>query len=125
MNPLVTEEFEHNRAAVDKTEKPAVDISTEITSKANEVAPAEVVEEIVAAPPVGSYQLITGSFRSRENAMKQADMLMKEGFSPEIVSSANGFFRVSAITCSNIESAELKKDSLAGKFPGAWIIRKR
>jgi len=125
MNPLVTEEFEHNRAAVDKTEKPVIDISAEITSKANEVIPAKVAEENAVIPSVGSYQLITGSFRLKENAQKQANMLMEEGFSPEIVSSANGFFRVSAITCSNIESAELKKDSLAGKFPGAWIIRKR
>ncbi|MBI5010753.1 MAG: HU-CCDC81 and SPOR domain-containing protein [Bacteroidia bacterium] len=125
MNPLVTEEFEHNRAAVDNTEKPAVDISPEISAKANEVVPAKVSEENIVAAPVGRYQLITGSFRSRENAQKQADMLMEEGFSPEIISSANGFFRVSAITCKDIQAAESKKDSLAGKFPEAWIIRKR
>lgn len=124
MNPLVTEEFEHNRAAVDKTEKPAVEISPEISVKSDEVLPAKVAENSVVSVS-GRYQLITGSFKSRENAQKQAKMLMEEGFSPEIVSSANGFFRVSAITCNDIESAESKKDSLAGKFPEAWIIRKR
>jgi nucleoid DNA-binding protein len=124
MNPLVTEEFEHNRAAVDNTEKLTVDISPEISAKADDVVPAKMAENNVVTVS-GRYQLITGSFKSRENAQKQARMLMEEGFSPEIVSSASGFFRVSAITCNDIESAESKKDSLAGKFPEAWIIRKR
>jgi nucleoid DNA-binding protein len=124
MNPLVTEEFEHNRAAVDNTEKLTVDISPEISAKADYVVPAKMAENNVVTVS-GRYQLITGSFKSRENAQKQARMLMEEGFSPEIVSSASGFFRVSAITCNDIESAESKKDSLAGKFPEAWIIRKR
>lgn len=124
MNPLVTEEFEHNRAAVDKTEKLTVNIIPEISAKAEEVLPAREVEQNVVTAS-GSYQLITGSFKSRENAQKHYKMLVEEGYSPEIVSSASGFFRVSAISCNDIEAAESKKDSLAGKFPGAWIIRKR
>jgi len=124
MNPLVTEEFEHNRAAVDKTEKLTFDITPEISAKADEVAPAQEVEQNVVAAS-GRYKLITGSFKSKENAQKQFKILMEEGFSPEIVSSASGFFRVSAITCNDIQAAESKKDSLAGKFPGAWIFRKR
>lgn len=124
MNPLVTEEFEHNRAAVDKTEKLTVNIIPEISAKAEEVLPAREVEQNVVTAS-GSYQLITGSFKSRENAQKHYKMLEEEGFSPEIVSSASGFFRVSAISCNDIEAAESKKDSLAGKFPGVWIIRKR
>jgi hypothetical protein len=124
MNPLVAEEFEHNRAAIEKTEKLTVEIAPEISAKADEVVTVKEVEKNIGSAS-GRFQLITGSFKSRENAQKQVKMLEEEGFSPEIVSSTSGFFRVSAITCNDIESAESKKDSLAGKFPGAWIIRKR
>lgn len=120
MNPLVTEEFEHNRSAVDKTKE----VVPEITVKSEIIVPVRTPEEPVTVSS-GRYQLITGSFKSQENAQKQVKMLMEAGFTPEIVSASGGFFRVSAMTCPDLETAESKKESLSGKFPGSWIHRKK
>ena len=69
----------------------------------------------------GHYCLITGSFKLRENADQQAEILKKEGFNPEIISSANGFFRVSAMRCNDLSAAIEKKEDLIRKFPGTWV----
>ena len=45
------------------------------------------------------FYIVTGSFKSEENARSQADMLKSEGFMPEIVIAPNGFYRVSAMVC--------------------------
>jgi hypothetical protein len=52
-------------------------------------------------------------------------MLKAEGFEPEIVFAPNGFFRVSAIMCKDLNTALTKKDSITNKFPGTWVSRKR
>ena len=52
-------------------------------------------------------------------------MLKEEGFSPEIVTAPNGFYRVCAMTCSDLNTAVTKKDSIAKNFPGAWVSRKK
>lgn len=102
MNPLVTAELEDNKNAIDKEEQ----------SKDEKI----IIDE--AEMP---YCLITGSFKIRQNAYNQADMLRREGFEPEILDAPNGFFRVSAVRCNDILSARNKADSISGKFPGTWI----
>jgi nucleoid DNA-binding protein/cell division protein FtsL len=123
MNPLVSAEFEQNKIAVDEGVK---DLPGKVDEKVNPVteepAKAEVVEAVVTEAKV--YFLITGSFRSEKNAVSQIDILKEEGFTPEIVIAPNGFYRVCAIACSNLNIAMTKKDSIAGKFPGTWISRK-
>jgi len=52
-------------------------------------------------------------------------MLMEAGLDPEIIPSTGGFFRVSALTCPDLATAESEKESLSGKFPGSWIHRKK
>jgi cell division protein FtsN len=124
LNPLVAAEFEYNKKVVDGD-------SNNITVKPEEIVSPPVNEpvktEIVA--PVASeaevFCLITGSFKSEENAAAQVSLLKEEGFSPEIVTTGNGFYRVSAIVCSDMKTALIKKDSLSKKFPGAWVSRKR
>ena len=73
----------------------------------------------------GTYQLITGSFKSQQNAMKQVSTLVEEGFTPEIIVAPNGFFRVSVMDCPDITTAEKKRDSLSVKFPESWILKKK
>jgi len=123
MNPLVSAEFEQNKIAVDEGEK---DGPGEIDENANPVTAeqpkTEVFEPVVAETNV--YFLITGSFRSEGNAVTQVNILKAEGFTPEIVIAPNGFYRVCAISCNNLNIAMAKKDSIAGKFPGSWISRK-
>ncbi len=140
MNPLVSAEFEQNRMAVDEGVKADVGVKSDEGAKADagnsEASPGQITSAVeseqpvkeIAVPPVAEtkvYYLITGSFRTEENAVSQVNMLKAEGFTPEIVVAPNGFFRVCAITCSDLVTANSKKDSIAGKFPGAWISRKK
>jgi nucleoid DNA-binding protein len=125
LNPLVSAEFEQNRMAVDSGAKieQAKETEAEITPVAVEKSKAEAPEPPVA--PDNIYFLITGSFKSEENARSQVNILKEEGFTPEIVVASNGFFRVCAMTCSDMNTAVQKKDSITGKFPGAWISKKK
>ncbi len=137
LNPLVTAEFEHNRKALDegtKTEEisktPELKQSEKAAETEEKIAPVETArpEPVVSQPaPVqsGSFYLITGSFKSQANAEVQVSQLKVKGFSPEIVMTSNGFYRVCAMGCNDQATAELKKDSLAGQFPGVWISRKK
>jgi nucleoid DNA-binding protein len=124
MNPLVTAEFEHNKTAIDNNIK---DVSAKPDEKvlpmAEEGLTPEVVDPVIAG--TNYYFLITGSFKSEKNAVSQVNMLKAEGFTPEIVSAPNGFYRVSAMICSDMNAALAKKDSIAKRFPGTWISRKK
>jgi nucleoid DNA-binding protein len=124
MNPLVSAEFEQNKMAVDESVKNTpvkAEENTEAVTK--EVAKAEVAEPVTVGANV--FILITGSFRSEENAVSQVNTLKAQGFTPEIVVAPNGFFRVCAMVCNDLNTAEAKKDSISGQFPGAWISRKK
>jgi len=136
MNPLVSAEFEQNKIAVDEKVKDDKEKSEEIVSKEAVEQPkiepatkaevpqpkAEVLQPVVNESNV--YYLITGSFKSEENALTQVNKLKAEGFTPEVVAAPNGFFRVCAIACSDMHTAITKKDSIAAQFPGAWISKK-
>lgn len=115
LNPLASAEFEENRQAVEEMNSTVIPaISESAVSQ-----PAEVAEVVIQDGP--SYCIITGSFKSRENAELQSGALKDAGFDPEIITAPNGFFRVSAARCSTLGSALGKKDSIAGKFPGSWV----
>jgi nucleoid DNA-binding protein len=124
LNPLVSAEFEQNKMAVDEVVKNEPLKTEENTAPAIAEQPkAEVPEPVTVEANV--YTLITGSFKSEDNAISQVKSLKEEGFTPEIVVAPNGFFRVCAMTCNDINIARVKKDSIAAKFPGAWISRKK
>jgi len=139
MNPLVTAEFESNKKALDevsnKTESDLNQSVKEISHPELPVIKEEVIPAPIKTPEVNSkpavtsvannYIVITGSFKSKENADLQAGMLKGEGFDPEIVITDNGFYRVCAMACSNMKNAVAKKDSILSKFPGTWISRKK
>jgi nucleoid DNA-binding protein len=124
MNPLVTAEFENNKKAVDdgnKSESAKIEEKPELVFK--EISTPKVIEPVVAE--TDTYFVITGSFKSEENAISQVNMLKEEGFTPEIVNTANGFYRVCAMICNDLNTAVTKKDSITKKFPGTWVSRKR
>lgn len=142
MNPLVSAEFEHNKAALDSditvptaVSEPA-DLSggssSVVIPAAEESMPVVEPEDVQPeTPPTasltadGSFYIITGSFQSEENAGRQVSQLQAEGFNPQVVVAANGFYRVCAMSCPDLSTAIAKKDSILGKFPGAWISRKK
>ena len=116
LNPLAVAEFEHNKEVVDKsalTENIIITPPAEITNVPEEITIHNI-----------QYQLITGSFKLSENAQKQVEKLAKSGFTPEVIQAPNGFFRVCAIECSDIETAGLKRESLIALFPETWILKK-
>jgi nucleoid DNA-binding protein len=116
LNPLAKAEFESNREAVDsalpevaiKVEEPVVQAPQPETA-----VPAAEIQE--------TYLIITGSFKLKQNADLQADILSKDGYSPEIIEGPNGFFRVSAVRCTGIDAAEVKKETISRTYPGSWI----
>ena len=123
MNPLVNAEFEHNKVALEQNSSGPAEYTAEISDvKKPEVLP---VAEIAVAVNTGLYQLITGSFKSEQNALKQAGMLTEEGYTPEINIAHNGFFRVSALACDDLTNAVAKRESLKVKFPESWILKKK
>lgn len=124
MNPLVSAEFENNKKAVDENSNAEIANPEEKTEQVTPIIqPPEIIKSI---PEVTyTYFLITGSFKSKVNADSQMNVLKEEGFSPEIVTADNGFYRVCAITCNNLSVAVTKKDSIVKKFPGTWISRKQ
>jgi len=69
----------------------------------------------------GRFLIITGSFRLKENADQQAELLREEGFISEVFTAANGFFRVSAMRCNNLPEAVEKRNDLDRRFPGTWV----
>ncbi len=106
LNPLVTAELEDNRKAVEET------------------AATVQITPPVSAPPVVEemhYCLITGSFKLKQNALNQAEMLRKEGFDPEILAAPENFFRVSAVRCKDLNAALDRANTLSTKFPGIWV----
>jgi nucleoid DNA-binding protein len=124
MNPLVTAEFESNKKAVDEGSYIEVPKNKENANPIADKVSSKEVSAIVVPPVKNGYFVITGSFKSQENAVSQVKMLKEEGFSPEIVTSDNGFYRVCAMVCNDLKTADIKKDSIAKKFPGTWISRK-
>jgi nucleoid DNA-binding protein len=124
MNPLVKVELEQNKKAVDeniKDESPKVEVNIKQVSE--EPAPREVVAPV--SIEANFYYLITGSFKSKENAVSQVKRLKSEGYTPEIVAAPNGFYRVSAMMCSDVNTAQTKRDNISKEFPGTWVSRKR
>jgi nucleoid DNA-binding protein len=118
MNPLVTAEFENNKKAVDE-EKPAKAEEIIITEKQN--TPPVIKTATPLFKEEMHFCLITGSFKVKQNAYNQADVLRKEGYNPEILDAPNGFYRVSAVRCRDILSARNKADSISKNFPGTWV----
>jgi nucleoid DNA-binding protein len=124
LNPLVTAELEDNKKIVDEdTAYITVKAGTDTAKAINEPVRTEIVTPYASEEEI--YCLITGSFKSEENALSQVNMLKAEGFTPEIVLASNGFYRVSAMICSDLKTATVNKDNILKTYPGAWISRKR
>lgn len=129
LNPLVTAEFENNRMAIEEEIKaePATEIRqppAELQRPASDLPEPEksAIDESEPVLVRGiRYSIITGSFKSEENALSHIRELRADGYEPEMQQAANGFFRVTAMTCTSKEQAVQTRDSIAGKFPGAWV----
>ena len=126
LNPLASIEFENNKQAVDKS-KTADSLSgfsqaTVIGKTAPEKLTVAVKEE-KSLPAENVYCIIAGSFKSENNADVLIKKLESEGYSPELMKGPNGFYRVSAMKCSDLTRALDTKDSIGRNHPGAWVTK--
>jgi nucleoid DNA-binding protein len=128
LNPLASAEFENSRKDAEvKTVPEVTEASTAAVDQPARDAETGTNSDIPVISPLGSsdsqatYLIITGSFRSKQNAESQADMLRKNGYDPEIISGPNGFYRVSAVSCSSLGSAIEKRNAITESFPGSWV----
>lgn len=122
LNPLVTAEFENNRRAIDEAAVFVPDSS--ISAEPETPAPEPVIVPVTVNAEEHHYCIITGSFKSEENAISHVNSLKEDGFNPEISQASNGFYRVTAMTCRNLETAVTTRDSISKKFPGTWISKR-
>ncbi|MCU0362980.1 MAG: SPOR domain-containing protein [Bacteroidales bacterium] len=121
LNPLLREELESNMKALGSEEQTGSDVETAAPEESTPVANVSLPEPEVSIYPGASYSIITGSFRSEDNANAQAEELRQRGFDPEVTEAPNGFYRVSALKCSDIITARNKKDSIGQSYPQSWI----
>jgi len=130
MSPLTKAELENNKIIVDKDLAGELAAEEEITGSDEAdpgTGPPAVPSSFPEAPlqqSTGNILVITGSFRSENNAASQAGELNSEGYSAEIIEAQNGFYRVSALRCNDMDAAEAEKDRLIKKYPGTWISRR-
>lgn len=118
LNPLVTAEFENNKIAVDENTALQAAEQKEVLVQTEQAVP-EVILPVAEAEDV--YLLITGSFKSLENAEKHVNVLEENGFTPEIIDGPNGFYRVCAMKSKDLQSAQGRRDSISKKFPSSWV----
>lgn len=133
MNPLATAELEENRNIVEQdlasgseTGEVILPVDESVPAYGTDLSqtPEATYEAPVQQQPAGNLLIITGSFKSRENAASQVDDLNSQGFQAEIIAAQNGYFRVSATRCSDMETAEAARTKLSAKYPGTWISKK-
>jgi len=142
MNPLATAELEFNRARIN-SEKAGADtgITTDSEIKADSgdatalsteseviVTPAVKAEPapvFVPAQPAFRYMLVTGSFKTEDNALTMVEKLRSRGYSPEVAAGPDGYLRVSAVTFESLAEAKEALASLTKVFPETWVCKAR
>lgn len=77
---------------------------------------------------LNSYFIILGSFKNMENARKFRQELMSQGFTPIIVESETGYFRVTVDSFTNESDArsrllQIRRDYK--KYNDAWLLIKK
>jgi cell division protein FtsN len=72
--------------------------------------------------PLREYNIVVGSFRDFGNARSLRNRLEQEGYTARILSSDQGFFRVSAGTYSLQDEAVGNLATIRQEFETAWIL---
>lgn len=127
LNPLAKAELEFNREQIvaDTIAVPAV--GEPVKKIPAEATVAEVIKPSRPAVIVEEYRymIITGSFKTEDNALMMIEKLRKSGYDPEMTGGPDGYLRVSAISYSTIDEAKAAHSKMIQKFPGAWIHKSR
>lgn len=133
LNPLASTELESNKEAISSANISFGEAETNTssapaleTSVSAPIAPVSVETVVSSAPITGvsaskGYSVVTGSFKVKENALAQAEMLREKGYTPEIMEASNGFFRVSAAVYGDLQTAAAQRAVINETFPGSWV----
>lgn len=92
--------------------------------------PAIVVREERVTPigqtgPKGKYYIIIGSFQVLDNARRFSNDLTNEGFSPILLESEHGFFRVSVASFNDELEARSRLAQIRSQYPkynDVWLL---
>lgn len=92
--------------------------------------PAIVVREERVTPigqtgPKGKYYIIIGSFQVLDNARRFSNDLTDEGFSPILLESEHGFFRVSVASFNDELDARSRLAQIRSQYPkynDVWLL---
>ena len=151
LNPLAKAELEFNREQIAAdtayvspeiivTETPAAETSIPVPATTAVRVDREAVNEVPAQVTVAEvikpsrpaviveeyrYMIITGSFKTEDNALMMIEKLRKSGYDPEMTGGPDGYLRVSAISYATIDEAKAAHSRMIKKFPGAWIHKSR
>jgi hypothetical protein len=102
--------------------EPVSAVSESADKKAS--ASNEVTSRMAAAETTGAFLVITGSFRSHENAAGQQQELASRGYAATVTGAPNGYYRVSAASYATYQEADSARKAISGLFPGSWILTK-
>jgi nucleoid DNA-binding protein len=121
LNPLASVEFENNNEASRSTKSVVTD-QPSLKGDSVQVKTEQPVKNDVVPPAENYiYSLIAGSFKQEANAELLMKRLADDGYTPELIAAPNGFYRVSALKCRDLDQAVQKKDSIGKKYSGTWI----
>jgi hypothetical protein len=84
--------------------------------------PKVPADSLVVSKATGRYYIIFGSFKTLDDAKKQAKKYRAEGFKNAKVISKDNKFRISLTDYSKQESAQSAKKDLPAKYKEAWIM---
>lgn len=138
MNPLAIAELEYNRSQLLNVMPVMKDSSGHDSDAVAGIKSGEqAVTKEIATPktlPVKEYAIpveeaeskfmvVTGSFKSEDNALSMIRNLQSAGYSPVVAAGPDGFFRVSAGTFGTSDAAFAALLSLKKGYPGAWVCK--
>ncbi len=122
LNPLATAELEFNRAQINGEK---VEADSGVASDSGIASDSEPAPVFVPAQPAFRYMLVTGSFKTEENALTMVEKLRSRGYSPEVAAGPDGFLRVSAVTFESFAEAAEALASFSTVFPETWVCKTR
>jgi cell division septation protein DedD len=124
---LASVEFENNRETSEKSKSgDSGQITVQPATKGDSaLTGTNTPVNSEAIPPVKNdiYCVVAGSFKSEANATALMKKLSNEGYTPELITGPNGFYRVSVFKCSSLGEAIRNKDSIGQTYSGTWVAK--
>ncbi len=117
LNPMASIEIGTGDSSISHAEvSKEQQISSEETMEISPVLTAEIAV-------VSSYHIVAGSFRNEDNARNLMQEVKGQGFASQLLSSDNGFYRVTLESFASKQEAIDRKSEILGEFPDSWILK--